>query len=279
MCELWHDGGASGKPKPPSGACSDGVAAVKAAPLQDFPPLRLILELKGPGWSGPRAAEAAAALAALLKRAKFAPLVRSVSSFDHGALAAVRGALPGVPVALLFPVTAKSLGLAAAGKPPAKGGAAPKGSKPKSDAMVLPANFCAACARRGAAEAHVRAPLATYEVVQTAHAAGLRVMAWFPGKGGETVDALVTLIESGVDGICTNQPRACLALRRNFYNGPPLGDDFWSPDATPPPKDMVGNYPLGFQPYAHQLAAMRAGEDEAAALERILRRGEAGAAK
>jgi len=84
----------------------------------------------------------------------------------------------------------------------------------------LPADFVQQALAVGAMEVHLKYDTCTWDVIQMAHKAGLRVMAWFRGPigmkedcdtkyfdvGNEDNDMYQIVLRSGVDSMCVNRP-------------------------------------------------------------------------
>ena len=86
----------------------------------------------------------------------------------------------------------------------------------------LPADFVQQALAVGATEVHLKYDTCTLDIVQMAHEAGLRVMAWFRGPigmkedcdtkyfdvGNEDIGMYQIVLRSGVDSMCVNRPDA-----------------------------------------------------------------------
>ena len=169
-------------------------------PAPSPPPLRLVLELKGNAWAGHCGGDIASKLVHLLSTHDCLPLVRAFSSFNHNALAHLRGLLPSVPRALLF-------------------------NQDDGERGPLPADICEAAHRFCVNEIHIRYNVVTTAVMQQAHAAGLRVMAWFPGAVEEKIEDLAVLATVGVDAVCANRPDLALQARANVSAKEPAASE------------------------------------------------------
>jgi glycerophosphoryl diester phosphodiesterase len=115
----------------------------------------------------------------------------NVSSFHHHRVIKAKQAEPSLSAALLF----------------------------NADSAPTPPDFPAICLAAGAAQADIRYDLLTRSHVASAHAQGVRVMAWF-----RSVEAMINaghadeekwypeFVDMGVDVICTNYPEKLAAL-------------------------------------------------------------------
>lgn len=136
----------------------------------------LNVEIKSPEPDWPRTAEV---LAAVLGGDRLATSI--VSSFEMGALTAVRERLPRVPVGVLW-----------------------------HHVDLLPAWRWAE--RLGAAALHPYAPLVTDDVVRDAHARGLRVNTWTVNDEAD----MVRLAQLGVDAIISDFPDRLQQVRQRL---------------------------------------------------------------
>jgi len=109
----------------------------------------------------------------------------NMSSFVHDRVIRAKQAEPSINIALLF----------------------------NANSAPTPTDFAAICLRAGAAQADIRYDMISPPMVAQAHAHGIRVMVWFRSveamiAAGHAEEELLfpSLIEMGVDVICTNSP-------------------------------------------------------------------------